>query len=76
MSSSPVQPRKHSAAERALRRLLTALEPVDARAKPGALDPDTIIVCAAARGVTIVRHFARRCRRSCRIPRARRLDAQ
>ena len=55
MSSSPVQPRKHSAAERALRRLLTALEPVDARAKPGALDPDTIIVCAAARVVTIVR---------------------
>ena len=55
MSSSPAQPHRHSAAERALRRLLTALEPADARAKPGALDPDTIIVCAAARGVTIVR---------------------
>ena len=55
MSSSPAQPRRHSTAERALRRLLTALEPADARAKAGALDPDTIIVCATARGVTIVR---------------------
>lgn len=46
---------KRNPSERTLRRLLTALEPRDARAAPGALDPGTIIVCAASRGVTIVR---------------------
>lgn len=55
MNSSPAPTRKHSTAERALRRLLTALEPADARATHSELDPDMMIVCAAARGVTIVR---------------------
>lgn len=55
MNSSSAPNRKSSSIDRSLRRLLTALESKDAYATPGALDPDTIIVCAAARGVSIVR---------------------
>jgi hypothetical protein len=55
MKSSLSAPAKRSSANRALRRLLTALEPADARATQGDLSPDTIVVFAAARGVTIVR---------------------
>ena len=55
MNSSSAPNRKSSSLDRSLRRLLTALESKDAYATPGALDPDMIIVCAAARGVTIVR---------------------
>jgi hypothetical protein len=48
-------PAKRVSSERTLRRLLAALQPRDAHATQGTLDPDTIIVCAASRGVTIVR---------------------
>ena len=53
-SSASTRPDR-SSNKRALRRLLTTLEPSDARAAPGDLNPDTIIVSAAARGVTLVR---------------------
>ena len=54
-SSAPAHAKLSSSRERALRRLLTALEPADARATPGPLAPDTIVVFAAARGVTMAR---------------------
>jgi hypothetical protein len=55
MKSPKQTPAKRDTSERTLRRLLAAMEPRDAHAAKGTLDPDTIIVCAAARGITIVR---------------------
>ena len=53
---SPSQTRsKPAASVRALHRLLTAMEPRDAYATQGTIDPNTIVVCVAARGITIVR---------------------
>jgi hypothetical protein len=54
MSSSAAPQAKRASTDRALRRLLTALEPADAFAAHGDLAPDTIVVYAAARGVTMV----------------------